>query len=254
MRFWRQMRLFVPPCGGGDPKSSLRPVQTTNYGHTRRKLLIWLQWAFISKSKAAARATPGAVKSLFHLGADQAVALRRRRLPDPVVALGDPVELAGLPLRPGRGRAAGARCSGPTSNFACTPIDETNTRVRPDRIIRMIRQAGGRALIPGRRADQPVPARGRSRPPVPRRRPAGVHRRLPRLRLPRDAARDAAGDRARRRRSASHCLPARPSGRLDEVLRDAQRQAAPLYNYMNDLPGARGRADAVPAARARSPH
>ena len=44
-----------------------------------------------------------------------------------------------------RGRAPPRRCSGPDVDIHLHTYDETNRRVRPDRIIRMIRSDGGRA-------------------------------------------------------------------------------------------------------------
>ncbi len=50
---------------------------------------------------------------------------------------------------------------GPDVAIRLHTYDETNRRVRPDRIIRAISRVGGKPLIaPGRRAIQPVPARG----------------------------------------------------------------------------------------------
>ena len=83
---------------------------------------------------------------------------------------------------------------GPGVEIRLHTYDETNRRVRPDRIIRDDPQGRRQgADRPGRRAVEPVSARGRSGAAVPRRRPAGLHRRLPRLRLHRHAAGAAAG-------------------------------------------------------------
>src|SRR5215469_11383222 len=64
---------------------------------------------------------------------------------------------------------------GPDVELRIDTYDETNRRVRADQ--------------PRRRPDEPVSARRRSGAAVHRRRPAGLHRRISRLRLPRDAAR-----------------------------------------------------------------
>ena len=107
----------------------------------------------------------------------------------------------------------------------------------------MIRKVGRpRADRAGRGAVQPVPARRRSCPAVPGGRPAGLHRRFPRLRLHRHAAGAAARRSARRRSSASRFFAGEAEdGRLDEVLRDAWNgKLEPLYNYMNDLPALAG--------------
>ncbi len=59
---------------------------------------------------------------------------------------------------------------GPDVDIQIDACDECNTIVRIDRMIRQIRAAGGGLRRPGRRAVEPVPARARHRPPVPRRR------------------------------------------------------------------------------------
>jgi hypothetical protein len=84
------------------------------------------------------------------------------------------------------------RVLGPEVEIRIGTYDETNRRVRPDRIIRQVRRAGGRALIGlvGVQSNQ-FPPRGRSGAAVYRGGPAGLPRRLPCLRLPRDAAGDA---------------------------------------------------------------
>ena len=109
-------------------------------------------------------------------------------------SIGHPLQHACLPERPGRGRAT-PQVLGPDVEIRLHTYDETNRRMRPDRIIRMISQARRQgADRPRRRAVQSVSARGRSCRPVPRGGPAGLHRRLPCLRLHRHAAGDAAGD------------------------------------------------------------
>ena len=132
---------------------------------------------------------------------------------------------------------------GPDVEIRLHTYDETNRRVRPDRIIDLIRKQGGQSADrPGRRAVQPVSARGRSCAPVPRR-PAcrscigGFHvsgciAMLPEM--PQDMLRSAGA-----RHLASS--PAKPrNGRLDEVLRDAWNGTLkPLYNYHGRFAGAR---------------
>ena len=89
--------------------------------------------------------------------------------------------------------------------------DETTAVLPLRRIIRRFRaQRTARPGLPGRRADQPVPARPRHRAAAAGGRHPGGDRRVPRQRLPGDAARAAAPICARRRRSASACSPARP--------------------------------------------
>ena len=80
-------------------------------------------------------------------GADQADALRRRRLSDHVAAgrISRPIP---WPRSTAWARtAASARCLGPDVDIVIKPFDETNTRVRPDRIIADIKRSGGKALI-----------------------------------------------------------------------------------------------------------
>ncbi len=63
-----------------------------------------------------------------------------------------------------------ARCSGTDVEIIIRPIDETNTRVLPERLMAEIERSRRQSAdLPGRRPDQPVPARRRPRPPVPRR-------------------------------------------------------------------------------------
>ena len=107
-----------------------------------------------------------------------------------------------------------------------------------------------RAGRPRRRADQPVPARRRHRPAAARRGHPGLHRRVPRQRLHRDAAGHAAGaargdgprHHALRRRgggaAATSCCSAADRRRAEAALQLHERSA-----------GAGGRADAVPAGR-----
>ena len=88
--------------------------------------------------------------------------------------------------------AAGTGALGPDRDAEIFAIDETNTRVRAADIARQIAAAGGRGLVcfVGVQSNS-VSARHGRRPPAARGRRAGLHRRLPRLGLPRDAAGDA---------------------------------------------------------------
>ena len=135
--------------------------------------------------------------------------------------------------------------------------DETNRRVRPEQIIAHDPQ-GGRAGAdrPGRRAVEPVSARRRSGAAVSRRRPAGVHRRFPRLRLHRRCCRRCPPTSKPRRRWAFRSSPAkRRSSASTQVLRDAWNGTLkPLYNYMDDLPALGGEPAPYPAAQARAAH
>jgi hypothetical protein len=128
---------------------------------------------------------------------------------------------------------------GPNVEIRLPTYDETNRRVRPDRIIKLIRKQGGRALIGlvGVQSNQFPRAVDLARPFLAR----YLHRRLSRLRVHRHAA----GDAARYQSGASdgHLLfrgrkrgrPARrgPVRRLEWYLK-------PLYNYIDKLPALTG--------------
>ena len=109
---------------------------------------------------------------------------------------------------------------------------------------------GGRtgAGRPRRRADQPVPARRGPRAAVPRRRHPGLHRRVPRQRLPGDAAGGAAGAPRRAWISGITLFAGEAEGRFDELLQAADRRELEAALQLHERPsGAGGRADAVPA-------
>ena len=113
---------------------------------------------------------------------------------------------------------------GPDVEIRLHTYDETNRRVHPARIIRMLREVGrARPDRARRRAVEPVPARGRPGAAVPRRRAPGVHRRLSRLRLPRHAAGDAAGNA---RGAGARHLVLRRRGRGRAARRGAARRLA----------------------------
>ena len=137
-----------------------------------------------------------------------------------------------------RGRAA-PQVLGPDVEIASTPMTRPIAGSGPTGSSGTIRRGRWRgAGRPGRRAVEPVSARGRSGAAVSRRRHPGVHRRVSRLGLPGDAARDAA--RIARGAATRHLALRRRGrgGRLDQVLADACAGALkPIYNHMNDLPG-----------------
>ena len=111
---------------------------------------------------------------------------------------------------------------GPGVEFRLDTYDETNRRVRPDRIIRRIRRARGRALIGlvGVQSNQFPRAVDIARS-VYRRRPAGVHRRLSRLRRIAMLPETPAELREAQALGISLFAGEAEGGRLDEVLRDA---------------------------------
>ena len=187
----------------------------------------------------------------FSTGADQAVALRRRRLRDPVGALVDPVELAGLRLR-ARARcraAAGARARRRDRHHARSTRPTRASRIK-DIIAQIQRHDGfGMVGLVGVQSNQFPRALDIARPLRAGRHPGG-DRRLPRLRLHRHAAGDAGRPARRRSTWAAPCSPAKrkraASTRCCRTRPPARWQ--PIYNYMNDLPALEVDADAVPAA------
>ena len=130
---------------------------------------------------------------------------------------------------------------GPDVAIDIEAIDETTTRIDIDALLARFRKHGGFGLVaPRRRPVERVPARARHRPAVPRGRRARGHGRLPRLRLPLDA---------RRPRRRARCLP---RARRRDVRRRGGGPSrcgaagcgcgrlAPVYNYIDDLPGIEG--------------
>src|SRR5438874_12020692 len=127
---------------------------------------------------------------------------------------------------------------GPGVTIRLHTYDETNQRVRPDRIIRKIRRAGGRALIGmvGVQSNQFPRAVDLARPFLAAGLPvciggfhvSGCIAMLPEM---------PAEMRAAQQMGIAFFAGEAESRRLDEVLRDAWNGALkPLYNYMNDLP------------------
>ena len=121
-------------------------------------------------------------------------------------------------------------------------FDETNRRVRPDQIIRMIRRAGGRALIGlvGVQSNQFPRAVDLAKPFLDAGLPvciggfhiSGCIAMLPEL--PADI-------KAAQELGISFFAGEAEERRLDEVLRDAfNGKLKPLYNYMDDLPALAG--------------
>ena len=100
---------------------------------------------------------------------------------------------------------------GPDLPIDVIAIDETNTRVVPQKLMRRIAANGGLGLvgIVGVQSNEFPRAVDIARPLRAGRHP-GDDRRLPRLRLPVDAARRSPTTFGRRRRSASRSSPAKP--------------------------------------------
>jgi hypothetical protein len=131
---------------------------------------------------------------------------------------------------------------GPDVEIRLHTYDETNRRVRPDKIIRMIRHDGGRALIGlvGVQSNQFPRAVDLARPFLAAGLPvciggfhvSGCLAMLPEL--PDDI-------KAAQAMGISFFAGEAEEFRLDRVLRDAYAGALkPLYNYMNDLPSLAG--------------
>jgi hypothetical protein len=120
--------------------------------------------------------------------------------------------------------------------------DETNRRVKPDRIVRMIHRAGGRALVGlvGVQSNQFPRAVDLARPFLHAGLPVcigGFHVSGSIAMLPEmpEEMREAAA------LGVSFFAGEAEHGRLDQVIRDAWDGALlPLYNFMNDLPSLEG--------------
>ena len=120
------------------------------------------------------------------------------------------------------------------------PIDETNTRVRPERLARMIENAGaGMVMMVGVQSNQFPRALDLSRPL----RARGIQVAIGGFHVSGTLSmlkgKDPDLDNARA--MGVSLFAGEAEGRLEEVLRDAAAGALkPLYNYMNDLPGIEG--------------
>jgi hypothetical protein len=131
---------------------------------------------------------------------------------------------------------------GPNVDLRLHTYDETNRRVRPDKIIRMIRKAGGRTLVGlvGVQSNQFPRAMDIARQFIAAGLPvciggfhiSGCIAMLPEI---------PAEIREAQALGISLFAGEAENGRLDEVLRDAwSGRLAPLYNHMDDLPSLEG--------------
>ena len=131
---------------------------------------------------------------------------------------------------------------GPEVEIRIHTYDETNRRVRPDRIIREVARAGGRALIGfvGVQSNQFPRAVDLARPFLAAKLPvciggfhvSGCIAMLPEL---------PAEIREAQELGIAFFAGEAEDGRLDQVLKDAWAgKLAPLYNFMNDLPALGG--------------
>ena len=144
---------------------------------------------------------------------------------------------------PWRRTPSAARCWAPASTCVCTPMTRPTGGFSPNQIIRMIRRAGGRALIGlvGVQSNQ-FPRAVDLAQALSRRRAAGLHRRFPYLRLHRHAAGTAGRYQSRAGNWAFRSSPARPrsTGSMKCCATPITATLKPLYNYMDDLPALAG--------------
>jgi radical SAM superfamily enzyme YgiQ (UPF0313 family) len=144
----------------------------------------------------------------------------------------------GLALDCARRRVLGA-----SVDIAITAWDETNTRIRPERIIRRIRADGGRALVAlvgvqtnqfPRAVDIAKPLRAAGIPVC----IGGFHVSGCLAMLP-----DMPPELQEAMDLGIALFAGEAEGRLDDLLRTAYRdELKPLYNFMDDLPGLEGAA------------
>jgi Radical SAM superfamily len=135
---------------------------------------------------------------------------------------------------------AGQRVLGDEVDIELHPFDETNTRIRPDRIARLIEKAGaGMVMLIGVQSNQVPRALDIARPLRARDIQVGIggfHMSgvISMIDGDDDALREAQA-------MGVSVFAGEAEGRLDEVLRDAWAgQLKPLYNFMNDLPSIDG--------------
>jgi radical SAM superfamily enzyme YgiQ (UPF0313 family) len=120
------------------------------------------------------------------------------------------------------------------------PIDETNTRVRPEKLARMIEEAGaGMVMLVGVQSNQFPRALDLARPL----RARGIQVAIGGFHVSGTLSmlKGIDPDLDRARASGVSLFAGEAEGRLDEVLLDAAKGTLkPLYNFMNDLPNIQG--------------
>ena len=120
------------------------------------------------------------------------------------------------------------------------PIDETNTRVRPERLARMIEDAGsGMVMLVGVQSNQFPRALDLARPL----RERGIAVAIGGFHVSGTISMLQGNDPGlhKAREMGISLFAGEAEGRLEEVLRDAAAGTLkPLYNFMNDLPGIEG--------------
>jgi hypothetical protein len=140
---------------------------------------------------------------------------------------------------------------GPEVELRSHTYDETNQRIRPERIIRTIRRSGGRALVAmvGVQSNQFPRAVDLSRPFLAAGLPVcigGFHVSGSTAMLPETPPEM----REAQAMGISFFAGEAEQGRLDLVMRDAREGALkPLYNYMDDLPSLEGEPPPILAAK-----
>ncbi len=144
------------------------------------------------------------------------------------------------------------RVLGPDVEMAIHAFDETNTRIRPERLAALIEEAGaGMVMLVGVQSNQFPRALDIARPLRARNIPVaigGFHvSGTIRMLGGKDPDLDRGGD------MGISFFAGEAEGRLDQVLRDAAAGALkPVYNFMDDLPGLEGApAPLIAAARAK---
>lgn len=120
------------------------------------------------------------------------------------------------------------------------PFDETNTRIRPEKLAKMIEDAGaGMVMLVGVQSNQFPRALDLARPLLARGIQVAVGGFHASGVLSMLEGKDA--DLQRAKEMGVSVFAGEAEGRLDEVLLDAwHRRLKPLYNYMNDLPNIQG--------------
>jgi hypothetical protein len=142
------------------------------------------------------------------------------------------------------------RVLGDDVDFVIHAFDETNTRIRPERLARLVREGdGGMVMLVGVQSNQFPHALDLAKPLIESGIPValgGFHASGVISMLDGD---DPDLDRARA--MGVSLFAGEAEGRMDEVVRDAWAGALkPLYNYMADLPGLEGTPGPIlPAAR-----
>ncbi|HYI07955.1 MAG TPA: radical SAM protein [Thermoanaerobaculia bacterium] len=135
---------------------------------------------------------------------------------------------------------AARRVLGEDVELEIHPYDETNTRIRPEKLAQLIEDAGsGMVMLVGVQSNQFPRALDLARPL----RERGIQVAVGGFHVSGvlSMLKGVDADLDKARAMGVSLFAGEAEGRLDEVLRDAQAKALkPLYNYMNDLPHIEG--------------